>query len=502
MVKWAWEAASVCGGTTHLQGGRVFGASRQLGAAGNVGMNIRIGTSWSRSDAFLRSPMSGQTAHRVRRSAPSRVTVAARMVDIAALVLAAFIAQLDLGLGLIFVVFNAIAMWSTGLREGRLAPRVSDEIPYLIRNVAMAMFAVGLVAQPHMQLGEAVRLGILVTVLVLLLRAVFYDVLRHLRRRGIALERVVIVGAGPTAVGLATALDEHPECGLIPQGFVDDNEPPLLSLPYLGTVADLSDIMAAAETRYAIFAFGAAREFEMIPTIRQCDPRSYFYVLYRFFELGTDGGPPGQSADIAGFPVRRIRPPAAGSSRLWIKRLIDLIVSAVALIIFTPLMIVCAGLVAATSPGPVLFRQERVGRDGAHFDILKFRTMTVNNDSDTTWSVENDNRVTAVGRFLRASHLDELPQLVNVFRGDMSLVGPRPERPFFVEQFSEHVTGYGDRHRVKSGITGWSQVNGLVGDSSIEDRARNDNWYIERWSVWTDILIVFRTVPTMFRKSS
>jgi lipopolysaccharide/colanic/teichoic acid biosynthesis glycosyltransferase len=102
---------------------------------------------------------------------------------------------------------------------------------------------------------------------------------------------------------------------------------------------------------------------------------------------------------------------------------------------------------------------------------------------------------------LRASHLDELPQLANVFRGDMSLVGPRPERPFFVDQFSEQVSGYRDRHRVKSGITGWSQVNGLVGDSSIEERARNDNWYIERWSVWADILIVFRTVPKMFKKS-
>jgi exopolysaccharide biosynthesis polyprenyl glycosylphosphotransferase len=423
------------------------------------------------------------------------------MVDIAALLLAAVIAQLDLGLGLTFMVFNAIAMWSTGLQAGRLAPRVSDEIPYLIRNVAVAMLAVGLVAQPNMQLGETVRLGILVIVLVLLLRAVFYDLLRRLRRRGIALERVVIVGAGPTAIGLATALDEHPECGLTPQGFVDDNEPPLLSLPYLGTVTDLSHIMAAVDTRYAIFAFGAAREFEMISTIRRCDPRSYFYVLYRFFELGTSSGPPAQSADIAGFPVRRIHPPAAGNPRLWIKRVIDLILSAVALIIFTPLMIVCAGLVAATSPGPVLFRQERVGRDGAHFDILKFRTMTVNSDSDITWSVEHDNRVTTVGRLLRASHLDELPQLANVLRGDMSLVGPRPERPFFVDQFSEQVSGYQDRHRVKSGITGWSQVNGLVGDSSIEERARNDNWYIERWSVWADMLIVLRTLPTMLRRS-
>ena len=186
---------------------------------------------------------------------------------------------------------------------------------------------------------------------------------------------------------------------------------------------------------------------------------------------------------------------------LWMKRLIDLVVAAFCLVVFAPVMLVCATLVALSSPGPILFRQTRVGWNGSEFEILKFRTMTVNDDSDVTWTVENDTRVTSVGRILRASHLDELPQLVNVVRGEMSLVGPRPERPYFVDQFGEEVQGYRDRHRVKTGITGWSQVNGLVGDSSIEERARRDNWYIEHWTVWADILIVVRTFTTMLKRN-
>ncbi|MCZ7629451.1 MAG: sugar transferase [Microthrixaceae bacterium] len=145
----------------------------------------------------------------------------------------------------------------------------------------------------------------------------------------------------------------------------------------------------------------------------------------------------------------------------------------------------------------MFFRQVRIGLGGRPFEILKFRTMTVNDDSHTQWSVDQDDRVTAVGRFLRPSHLDELPQLINVLRGEMSLVGPRPERPHFVEQFSAEVDGYEHRHRVPVGITGWAQVNGYWGDSSIERRVRLDNRYIENWSMWRDLVITLRTIPTL-----
>ena len=162
--------------------------------------------------------------------------------------------------------------------------------------------------------------------------------------------------------------------------------------------------------------------------------------------------------------------------------------------ILSPVLLLIALGIKLTSPGPIFFRQRRVGQRGVPFDVLKFRTMLVNDDDDTTWCVTADRRVTRLGRVLRATSVDELPQLLNVVRGDMSLVGPRPERPFFVEAFSKEIPRYGDRHRVPVGMTGLAQVNGLRGDTSIEERLVFDNLYIENWSLWSDIVILLRTV--------
>lgn len=463
-------------------------------------MNLGISDAWSRTDTTIRDRIATQASAATRLSTASAITAIAVGIDVSTLVLTAAVAQLDLGLSIVFVALGMLAVRSTELRGGRLAPRASDEIPSLIRNMALAMVVFGLLASSRLDLGEVVLVGIVGLAFVIVGRIIFYDILRRVRVRGVGLEPAVVVGAGPVAVNLVNAMEDRPECGLTPVGFVDHDETPSLPMPYLGSVGDLSAIMDLHGARHAVFAFGATREHEMISTIRSCNPQSYFYVLHRFFELGVDAGSPALNADIAGFPVRRIHPPAAGNPMLWAKRLIDVTVSTVALILLSPVMLMSAGLVALSSPGPILFRQTRVGWNGTVFEMLKFRSMTVNNDSDLTWSVEHDNRVTRIGRILRASHLDELPQLVNVLRGEMSLVGPRPERPYFVDQFGDQINGYRDRHRVKSGITGWAQVNGLVGDSSIEERARHDNWYIEHWSLWIDSVIVMRTIATTLRK--
>lgn len=451
-------------------------------------------------DAPVYAKPTGRLWEGFGRTKLSSATFIARSIDLVMLLLAAVVARLGFGPSVAFVILGLLAVWPTGLAPGRIAPRASDEIPYLTRNAALAMVGFGLIGGPGIELGEVFGLGLLAVALVLLARSVMYEVLRRLRAKGIGLEPVIVVGAGLTAVSLAAAMEEHPECGLVPVGFVDRDGAFPLPLPYLGCVTDLPIIMRETGVRHVILAFGATRESEMVSAIRRCDPPSYLYVLVRFFELGLGSGPPGSSADIAGFPVRRINPSAAGHPMLRIKRLIDLAIASTSLLILAPVMGVCALAVRLSSPGSILFRQTRVGTDGATFEILKFRTMEVNTDSDVTWSIEFDKRVTAVGRLLRASHLDELPQLANVLRGDMSIVGPRPERPFFVEQFEEQVNGYRDRHRVKPGMTGWSQVNGMVGDSSIEERARRDNWYIEHWSLWADTWILLRTIPSMVRR--
>jgi exopolysaccharide biosynthesis polyprenyl glycosylphosphotransferase len=183
-----------------------------------------------------------------------------------------------------------------------------------------------------------------------------------------------------------------------------------------------------------------------------------------------------------------------------VKRVFDLVVAAMTLALVGPLFLAIAVLVRLSSRGPVLFRQVRIGQNGRIFELLKFRSMTVNDDSDTTWSVRNDHRVTRVGAFLRKSSLDELPQLLNVLKGDMSLVGPRPERPHFNGEFTVTVPTYVDRLRVPTGITGWAQVHGLRGDTSIAERTKFDNFYIEHWSLSLDVVIMLRTVTAVLKE--
>ena len=218
----------------------------------------------------------------------------------------------------------------------------------------------------------------------------------------------------------------------------------------------------------------------------------------RFFELGVakDGA---FSDDLWGIPLIRLRRSALRSVAWHAKRVFDLIVGAFLLVVSSPVFAAAGLAVRLSGPGPVFFRQQRIGQRGQIFELLKFRTLQQNVDSETTWTVSDDDRRTAAGKVLRATGLDELPQLINVLRGEMSLVGPRPERPFFVDQFRVAVQGYDDRHRVPAGITGWAQVHGLRGDTSIEERATFDNHYVENWSLWRDLVILSRTITQIVR---
>jgi exopolysaccharide biosynthesis polyprenyl glycosylphosphotransferase len=222
------------------------------------------------------------------------------------------------------------------------------------------------------------------------------------------------------------------------------------------------------------------------------------HVVPRFFELGL--APEGPDVEqIWGIPLYRVRRAALRDAAWKVKRGIDVAVSLSMLVLLSPVFAAIALAVRLSSPGPIMFRQVRVGQHGRQIEVLKFRTLRVNTDSDITWSVEDDPRQTAVGKWLRRLSLDELPQLVNVLRGDMSVVGPRPERPHYVNRFSAQVVGYSDRHRLPVGLTGLAQVHGLRGDTSIEERARFDNFYIEHWSPWQDVKIVLRTGGAIFR---
>jgi exopolysaccharide biosynthesis polyprenyl glycosylphosphotransferase len=392
-----------------------------------------------------------------------------------------------------------ILAWSQAYRA-RITLSVLDSAPWLLGRLAIPLV---LLAPIVLLTGidAAIFAEMLLAMgLVVAARGLSYGTIRHLRRRGLLLDRTVILGAGQIGAELAVMFRDHPQYGIEPVGFLDCVGG-RLPLPLLGDVDNLDRMLERHDIRRVVVAFSPARESELVGVLRTAVRHDVeVHIVPRFFDCGVAPQGP-DTDDVRGIPLYRVRR-AALRDRAWrLKRIVDVVVAGSALLVLAPLLAVVALAVRFTSPGPVLFRQRRVGQEGREIDVPKFRTMRVNGDSDTQWSVVEDDRLTRVGRILRRTSIDELPQLWSVLRGDMSLVGPRPERPFFVEQFSVDVDGYGDRHRVPVGLTGWAQVHGLRGDTSIRERARFDNQYVEHWSLWRDVVILLRTLAEVVRST-
>jgi exopolysaccharide biosynthesis polyprenyl glycosylphosphotransferase len=335
-------------------------------------------------------------------------------------------------------------------------------------------------------------------------RCLVFGLVRTARRRGYVSHRTLVLGAGHVGRQIATALVEHPEYGLRPIGFLDSD--PLLSdderpAPLLGGTEDLAETIGITGSRNVIIAFSSQPSSAMVDIIRTCDRlECELFIVPRLFELHDRSGHDVEA--VWGMPLLRMREAPFRRFSWRLKRVVDVAAAAVLLVVTAPVMAAC-GLAVRREGGPgVLFRQVRVGLDGRAFELLKFRSMRPTDDveSATRWSVGEDARVGPVGRFLRATSLDELPQLWNVLRGDMSLVGPRPERPHFVHEFATTFPRYMARHRVPCGMTGWAQVHGLRGDTSVADRARFDNYYIENWSLWLDLKIILRTLTVVLTR--
>jgi exopolysaccharide biosynthesis polyprenyl glycosylphosphotransferase len=384
-----------------------------------------------------------------------------------------------------------VVMATRGLHRARLTFRLTDDLPRIIQSLLLP-FAV-IVAVPAFRPAIQSLAGVACTAFVPLVvgRAVTYSAVRRLRNEGVLVERTLIIGSGEVGAGIARLLQEHLSYGLIPVGFVDVDGPPHFD------ISTLPQTVRVLNITHVIVTFGRLSDAELVGILRACAGLPVeVHVVPRLFELGVTR--PGPAADdIWGFPLVRLGRPANNPIPRWTKRVFDLVLGSVFLLTSAPVFAVTAIAVRLSSRGPVFFRQERVGQDGRLIEILKFRTLRCNGDSDVTWCVDDDDRRTRVGLFLRKTGLDELPQLVNVLRGDMSLIGPRPERPFFVSRFSRQLPRYADRHRVLPGITGWAQVHNLRGNTSISDRIRFDNQYIENWSIWLDLGILVRTLAAV-----
>jgi len=280
--------------------------------------------------------------------------------------------------------------------------------------------------------------------------------------------------------------------------------------PVLGTPAEFDAVVDETGARHVLFAFQLEPDVLLRRLVARCQERGLtMAVVPRLFDDATNRM---VLEHVGGIPVYELRRVDPKGWEFAIKHGFDRVVAATMLVVLSPVMALTAIAVRLSSPGPVLFRQPRVGRDGQRFDVLKFRSMRpapagadlpqLRGDEAPGAQVgEGEDRRTPVGRFIRAWSLDELPQLLNVLRGQMSLVGPRPERPELVDEFAGRVRRYDERHRVRSGITGWSQVNGLGPGTSLADRAEYDNWYIQNWSLWLDLKILLMTVPTVLTRS-
>jgi lipopolysaccharide/colanic/teichoic acid biosynthesis glycosyltransferase len=391
----------------------------------------------------------------------------------------------------------------SGLHRLRICLRVSDQIGRLLAATLLPV----LLLLPLEPAGVAVRLALTSAVLVVAARLIACAVLRALHRRGRLTEPALIVGAGTFGVHLAGQIRAHPELGLRVRGFLDVGTPRRdLPAPSLGQPADLAGVVAALGIRRVIVCFGDWRDEDLVGVLRACrqpaaagagaPAAADICVVPRLHELGL-AVPRACLDEIWGTPLIPLRRIGGGPAGPAAKRAFDLVAGSLLLVATLPLLAVLAtaitlqsGLGSGRSP---LFRQQRVTGAGRQAEILKLRTITDSADSATCWAVD-DQRCSRLGRWLRASHLDELPQLVNVLRGDLSLVGPRPERGYFAERFGRQIPRYGDRDRMRAGLTGWAQVHGLHGDTSIAERSRFDNTYIEYWSPWLDLVILVRTI--------
>ncbi len=319
--------------------------------------------------------------------------------------------------------------------------------------------------------------------------------------RGWSESRVLIVGAGEAGQIILEKIRVSPQLGYRPVGFLDDERvgQAVLGLSVIGKVEELGAMVEQHRVDEVIVALPEASHQELLSVISRCeDGRVSIKVFPDVFQLMASEVNIG---DLNGLPLLTMRDVAMRGWRLTIKRIMDIVISAIVLVFISPLMFAIALLVKLDSRGPAMYWQERMGLDAKPFPCLKFRSMRVDAEQSTgpVWAKQDDPRRTRLGGFLRKYSLDELPQFINVFLGQMSLVGPRPERPVFVDQFRQMVPRYMERHREKAGITGWAQVNGLRGDTSIWERTKYDLYYIEHWSLWLDFKIMIVTLIQILR---
>lgn len=410
-------------------------------------------------------------------------------------------------LGSLFVVpvwvmlFNARKMYAV-----RRNVSLSDELINIVKVVTLGMLIVMSAAFFYREFSYSrIVFGLLwgtAIGLIFIGRAAVHGLERRWYRRGKHLQNAIIIGNDALAEQVYTKLNGHPSFGFRVLGYLADRtapaHSPLAAASYLGTLSDTVECIKNRHVELVFIALRAKEHDALFEIVAECEGINVeFMMVPDVLEILTSQV---TLREIDGIPLLRIKNISLTTWGRILKRTTDLVLSAFLLLLLSPLLLVISILVRSTSRGPVFFGQVRVGLDGRQFTMYKFRSMKADAEAETgpVWTGKNDPRRTRIGAFLRKTSLDELPQLFNVLRGEMSLVGPRPERPHFVTQFRNLVPKYLDRHRVKTGMTGWAQVNGLRGNTSLEERIKYDLYYIENWSLAFDFKILLRTLKAAF----
>ena len=328
-------------------------------------------------------------------------------------------------------------------------------------------------------------------------RMLIFTLLKDMREKGLNQKQMICVGYSRAAEEYIDRVQANPQWGYVIRGILDDNIPAgteYKGIKVLGRIENLNVILPENQMDEIAITLGLSEYYRLEEIVALCEKSGVHTKFIPDYNKIIPTKP--YTEDILGLPVINIRyVPLNNTFNALIKRTMDIVGSIVGIIVTSPLMLLMCLIIKLTSPGPLIYKQERVGLQNQTFWMYKFRSMEVQPESEEkkAWTVKNDPRVTPVGKFMRHTSIDELPQLFNILKGNMSLVGPRPERPFFVEKFREEIPRYMVKHQVRPGLTGWAQVNGYRGDTSIRKRIECDLYYIENWSIGFDIKIIFLT---------
>lgn len=398
---------------------------------------------------------------------------------------------------ILLIAFGFIVIFQYGglydsFRFNSLTSELVQLFKLFVVCMALSVAAIFLLKILNFSRGVVAVTGLFSFFLLCVKRIVLRFVLRDLRRKGYNQKYVLIVGDSTLAFKYLVSINENPRFGFQSIGYVGKSGRTELG-NCLGDYTDLEPILEKYGPDEVVIALEQSEMNMMNVIVNCCEEQGIKASIIPFY---NDYLPSCATVDTVGrVKLINIRLcPLDISINRFMKRCFDIVFSAAAILLTSPLLLITAIGVKLSSPGPVLFKQKRVGKNRHSFYMYKFRSMRLNDDSDTAWSRTTDSRITPFGAFIRKFSIDELPQFFNVLRGEMSVIGPRPELPYYVDQYKYEVPRYMVKHQVKPGITGWAQVNGYRGDTSIEKRIEHDIWYIENWSMALDIKIVFMTV--------